>query len=90
MFFAGRVRHYFHWIKITDAGDLGLFAAIGANKAMAFGLDWVGVIVISTLSAAGGGLGLSAHLRIIISASVATSVRLAAIRYKWSLPGLRH
>ena len=123
--FAGRVRYYFHWIKIADAVGLGLFAAIGANKAMEFGLGWVGVLMISTLSAAGGGLirdllvreipmilradvyaiaaiiggasmllcdglGLSAHLSIVISASVATSVRLAAIRYKWSLPGVRH
>ena len=125
IFFAGRVNHYFHWIKIADAVGLGLFAAIGANKAMEFGLGWVGVLMISTLSAAGGGLirdllvreipmilradvyaiaaiiggasmllcdglGLSAHLSIVISASVATSVRLAAIRYKWSLPGVRH
>ena len=123
--FARRVRHYFHWINIADALGLGLFAAIGANKAMEFGLGWVGVLMISTLSAAGGGLirdllvreipmilradiyaiaaiiggasmllcdglGLSVHLSIIISASAATSVRLAAIRYKWSLPGVRH
>ena len=36
------------------------------------------------------GLELSVHLSIIISASVATSVRLGAIRYKWSLPGVSH
>ena len=124
IFFAGRVGHYFHWIKIADAVGLGLFAAIGANKAMEFGLGWVGVLMISTLSAAGGGLirdllvreipmilradiyaiaaiiggasmllcdglGLSTHISIVISASVATSVRLAAIRYKWALPGVR-
>jgi len=125
IFFAGRVGHYFHWIKIADAVGLGLFAAIGASKAMDYGLGWVGVLMISTLSAAGGGLirdllvreipmilraeiyaiaaviggvsmllcdqlMLSTHLSIFISASVATSVRLAAIRYKWSLPGVRH
>ena len=124
IFFTARVEHYFHWIKIADAVGLGLFAAIGANKAMEYGLGWVGVLMISTLSAAGGGLirdllvreipmilradvyaiaaiiggvsmilsdglGCSKYTSIIISASVATSVRLMAIRFKWSLPGVR-
>ena len=122
--FAGRVGHYARWIKIADAVGLGLFAAIGANKAMEYELGWVGVIMISTLSAAGGGvirdllvleipmilradiyaiaaiiggasmllcdgLGFSTNGSITISALLATSVRLAAIRCKWSLPGVR-
>ena len=35
------------------------------------------------------GLGFSTNGSIIVSALLATSVRLAAIRCKWSLPGVR-
>ncbi len=54
--FAGRVKRYFEWVKIADAIGLGVFAAIGASKAIDHDLGWVGVLMISTLSAAGGGV----------------------------------
>ena len=56
IFFSKRVQNHFEWIKIADAVGLGLFAALGASKAIDFGLGWVGVIMIGTMSAAGGGM----------------------------------
>jgi uncharacterized membrane protein YeiH len=54
--FAGRVKRYFDWVRIADAIGLGVFAAIGASKAIDHNLGWVGVLMISTLSAVGGGV----------------------------------
>lgn len=54
--FAGRVQRHFEWVKVADAIGLGVFAAIGASKAIEHNLGWVGVLMISTISAAGGGV----------------------------------
>ncbi len=56
IFFSKQVQNHFEWIKIADAVGLGIFAALGASKAIDYGLGWVGVIMIATMSAAGGGL----------------------------------
>ena len=56
IFFAHRVQRHFDWVRIADAIGLGVFAAIGAGKAIDLQLGWVGVLMISTMSAAGGGL----------------------------------
>jgi len=56
VFFSSRVEQHFQWVKIADAIGLGVFAAIGASKAITHDLGWVGVLMISTLSAVGGGV----------------------------------
>lgn len=56
VFFAGRVEKHYEWVRYADAIGLGVFAAIGAAKAMDFGLGWVGVLMISAMTATGGGM----------------------------------
>lgn len=56
VFFCSRVEQHLRWVKIADAIGLGVFAAIGASKAIAHELGWVGILMISTLSAVGGGV----------------------------------
>lgn len=56
IFFSGRVEKHFTWVKNADAIGLGVFAAIGAAKAVDYGLGWVGVLMISAMTATGGGL----------------------------------
>ncbi len=55
-FFANRVEKHFEWVRIADAIGLGVFAAIGAAKAIDHNLGWVGVLMISAMTATGGGL----------------------------------
>ncbi|MCP5206528.1 MAG: trimeric intracellular cation channel family protein [Hahellaceae bacterium] len=55
-FFANRVEKHYDWVRYADAIGLGVFAAIGAAKAIDYGLGWVGVLMISTMTATGGGL----------------------------------
>jgi uncharacterized membrane protein YeiH len=47
-----------HWdcVQIADAIGLGVFAAIGAAKAEAFGLGSVGIMMMAALTATGGGV----------------------------------
>ena len=61
--FANRVERHFVWVKVADAIGLGIFAAIGAAKASDHNLGWVGVLMISVLSAAGGGVVRDVLLR---------------------------
>lgn len=56
IFFAGRVEKHVKWVNIADAIGLGVFAVIGASKAIDAGLGWVGVLMIGTMTAVGGGL----------------------------------
>lgn len=55
-FFASRVERHFVYVRIADAIGLGVFSAIGAALAVKQGLGWVGVVLISTLTATGGGV----------------------------------
>ncbi len=43
-------------VMIADALGLGLFAALGASKALAYGLGPLGVVMMGTLTAVGGGV----------------------------------
>lgn len=54
--FSHRVERHFIWVKLADAIGLGVFAAIGAAKAVEYQLGWVGVLMISALTATGGGV----------------------------------
>ena len=56
IFFARRIIYIFEWVKIADAIGLGVFSALGAAKAIDYGMGWVGVLMISAMSAAGGGI----------------------------------
>ena len=55
-FFSNRVERHFEYVKIADAIGLGVFAAIGAAAAMRHELGWVGVVLMSILTATGGGV----------------------------------
>jgi len=55
-FFANRVERHFMYVRIADAIGLGVFSAMGAAIAVQHGLGWVGVVLISTLTATGGGV----------------------------------
>lgn len=56
IFFSGRVEKHFEWVRIADAIGLGVFAASGAAIASDFGLGWVGVLMVSGMTATGGGV----------------------------------
>lgn len=55
-FFANRVERHFTYVRLADAIGLGVFAAMGAAIASRHELGWVGVVLISTLTATGGGV----------------------------------
>lgn len=55
-FFANKVQRHFMYVRVADAVGLGVFSAIGAAIAVQHGLGWVGVILISILTATGGGV----------------------------------
>jgi len=55
-FFAKKVERHFMYVRAADAIGLGVFSAMGAAIAVQHGLGWVGVILISTLTATGGGV----------------------------------
>ena len=44
------------FVRIADAIGLGVFAAIGAAAAVRHELGWVGVVLMSILTATGGGV----------------------------------
>lgn len=54
--FSRYVEEYLQWVRIADAIGLAVFAVIGAQKAIDYNLGWVGVLMISTLTAVGGGV----------------------------------
>jgi uncharacterized membrane protein YeiH len=51
-----RVARLSHPVQLFDAVGLGLFAVIGAEKALAFGLGPSGAILLGMLSGIGGGI----------------------------------
>jgi len=55
-FFSSKVERHFTYVRVADAIGLGVFAAMGAAIAIRHELGWVGVILISTLTATGGGV----------------------------------
>ncbi|KZX76402.1 hypothetical protein A3715_12935 [Oleiphilus sp. HI0009] len=55
-FFANRVERHMDYVRFADAIGLGVFAAIGAATAVRHELGWVGVVLMSTLTATGGGV----------------------------------
>ncbi len=55
-FAAPKIAKSWNIIRYFDAIGLGVFAAIGAAKALEFGAGPVGVIMLSTLTATGGGM----------------------------------
>ena len=55
-FFAHRLAFQWRKIIISDALGLGVFTAIGASKAAAFGLGPVGIVMMGALTATGGGV----------------------------------
>lgn len=55
-FFANKVERHFMYVRVADAIGLGVFAAMGAAIAVRHDLGWVGVVLISTLTATGGGV----------------------------------
>jgi len=52
---ARRVETQWNRVMVADAVGLGVFAAIGALKALEFGLGPIGVMIIAALTATGGG-----------------------------------
>jgi len=57
VFLAGnRVATEWNRVAIIDAIGLGVFAAIGAAKGLAFGLGPIGVMIMAALTATGGGV----------------------------------
>ncbi len=54
--FADRVDRHVELVKVADAIGLGVFAAIGASKAIDAELGTIGVIMMSSMSAVGGGV----------------------------------
>ena len=53
---APRVAARWNRVMLADAVGLGLFAALGAAKGLAFGLGPLGVVLTGTLTAVGGGV----------------------------------
>ena len=55
-FFAQRIATSWRLILFVDSVGLGLFAAVGAEKAFVAGLGPVGIMVIATIASVGGGV----------------------------------
>ena len=55
-FTAPRIARWWHAVKIFDAVGLGVFAALGALKGYDHGLGPIGVIMMGTVTAVGGGV----------------------------------
>ena len=53
---SNRVATQWNRVMIMDAIGLGVFAAIGGAKGMAFGLGPIGVMIMAALTATGGGV----------------------------------
>ncbi|GAB5521632.1 MAG: trimeric intracellular cation channel family protein [Rhodothermales bacterium] len=57
VFFGGRyIQQGWNVVRVLDAIGLGVFAGIGAAKAIAFGLGPIGVLIMAALTATGGGV----------------------------------
>lgn len=55
-FIAGKLNDHDRIIRVCDAFGLGIFTALGVNKAVLFGLGPVGIVLCGVLSAVGGGM----------------------------------
>jgi uncharacterized membrane protein YeiH len=55
-FTAPRIARWWNYVKAFDALGLGVFAALGALKGFEYGLGPIGVVMIGTLTAVGGGV----------------------------------
>ncbi len=53
---ARHIERFWHWVRVADAIGLGVFTAIGSVKAMQYGLGVIGVLMLGTMTAVGGGL----------------------------------
>ena len=56
IFFNRKVEQRMRYFTVMDAIGLGVFTVIGATKAINFGLEWFGVLLISILTSTGGGM----------------------------------
>jgi uncharacterized membrane protein YeiH len=54
--FSRAIQRIQHPVQIFDAMGLALFAVVGTNKALAFGLDWPIAAILGMLSGIGGGM----------------------------------
>lgn len=59
-----------HPVQFFDAAGLALFAVVGTDKALAYGLDWPMAAVLGMISGVGGGM-----LRDVLSAQVPVVLR---------------
>ncbi len=55
-FTASHIARWWNLVKIFDAVGLGVFAALGALKGYEYGLGPIGVIMMGTMTAVGGGV----------------------------------
>ncbi|MEM6337220.1 MAG: trimeric intracellular cation channel family protein [Bacteroidota bacterium] len=56
LFAARKVAKHWNVVQFADAIGLGVFAAVGASKGLAYGLGPVGVMIMAALTATGGGV----------------------------------
>lgn len=63
--FSRAIEALHHPIQIFDAAGLALFAVVGTNKALAYGIGWVMAALLGMLSGIGGGM-----LRDVLSGEV--------------------
>lgn len=50
------IRRLKHPVQLSDAAGLAIFAVVGTNKALAYGLEWPAATLLGMLSAIGGGM----------------------------------
>ncbi len=55
-FWGGKIESRMTTIKILDAIGMGLFASIGARKAIVFGMGPIGILMMAVITATGGGM----------------------------------
>ncbi|MBN1973968.1 MAG: trimeric intracellular cation channel family protein [Sedimentisphaerales bacterium] len=121
---APKIAPRWDYVMIADAVGLSVFAAIGAAKAETAELGFIGIIMIATITATGGGmirdmlvmeipavlksdfyasaallggacfaaldgLGLDKNSKLACAITVTFVLRVAAMKYKYSLPKVR-
>jgi uncharacterized membrane protein YeiH len=55
-FLAPRIAKYWNFVLIADAIGLGVFAGLGGMKAIDTGMGTIGIVLLGTLTATGGGM----------------------------------
>ncbi|MFN4311325.1 MAG: trimeric intracellular cation channel family protein [Ferrovibrio sp.] len=79
-FFHAQVERLKHPVQIFDAAGLALFAVLGAQKALAYGLNPLAAALLGTLSGIGGGMArdiLLAEIPTVLRAEVYAVAALA-------------